>query len=309
MPEPSDEIIQPPEWFTANVSAPCRSSVVEVDACAVHYLSWGDPARPGLVFVHGGAASAEWFRFLAPFFTDTHHVAALDLSGMGESGRRERYGASVFVGDVEAVLTDAGMMAGPVPPTIVGHSMGGMVTGGLAQRIGAQLLGIIVCDVGRMAHRTGQVPQNWSMPPTENKYYPSRAAALARYRLAPAQPCRNRYIVDYLARRSVIEREQGWTFKFDARVFMFERDGDDDDERQPDLTYAGIACPSAMIYGEKSHLYSDAVVELMRADLGRRAPLVVIPDAHHHLFIDQPLAFTAAVQAITRMWLGEWASD
>jgi hypothetical protein len=36
--------------------------------------------------------------------------------------------------------------------------------------------------------------------------------------------------------------------------------------------------------------------------LGRNAPFVEIPQAHHHLLLDQPLAFIAAVRALLADW-------
>jgi pimeloyl-ACP methyl ester carboxylesterase len=36
--------------------------------------------------------------------------------------------------------------------------------------------------------------------------------------------------------------------------------------------------------------------------LNRSAPLVEIPEAYHHLLLDQPLAFVAAVRALLADW-------
>ena len=35
---------------------------------------------------------------------------------------------------------------------------------------------------------------------------------------------------------------------------------------------------------------------------GRNAPFVSIPDAHHHLILDQPLAFVAALRTLLADW-------
>jgi pimeloyl-ACP methyl ester carboxylesterase len=34
----------------------------------------------------------------------------------------------------------------------------------------------------------------------------------------------------------------------------------------------------------------------------RRAPVVEIPEAHHHLILDQPLAFVAALRTLLADW-------
>ena len=72
---------QPPPWFTEAVTTPYESHTVEVDGCPIHYLAWGDARKPGLVLVHGGAAHAHWWSFIAPHFVPEYRVAAIDLSG------------------------------------------------------------------------------------------------------------------------------------------------------------------------------------------------------------------------------------
>src|SRR5438874_549866 len=85
-----------PEWFTAAIAAPVEERWVKVEGCPIHYLRWGQPGKPGLLLVHGGFAHAHWWDFIAPAFADDYCVAALDLSGMGDSGRRPKYTAELF---------------------------------------------------------------------------------------------------------------------------------------------------------------------------------------------------------------------
>ena len=55
-----------PAWFArALASAPEHRDVV-VDGARVHYRAWGEPGRPGLVLVHGGAAHSGWWDHVAP---------------------------------------------------------------------------------------------------------------------------------------------------------------------------------------------------------------------------------------------------
>ncbi len=68
----------PPDWFTRALAMPYRVGGTEVEGCDIHYLEWGDRGRPGLVLVHGGAAHAHWWTFLAPLFTHRYHVVAPD---------------------------------------------------------------------------------------------------------------------------------------------------------------------------------------------------------------------------------------
>src|SRR5580693_6398016 len=81
-----------PDWFRWAISRPRQSQFVTVAGCPIHYLIWArEPAKPderGLLFVHGGGAHSHWWSYIAPYFTRDFRVAAIDLSGMGDSGRR-----------------------------------------------------------------------------------------------------------------------------------------------------------------------------------------------------------------------------
>ena len=79
-----------PDWFQWAISQPGRSQFVSVAGCPIHYLHWAHaPARlseHGLLFVHGGGAHSQWWSYIAPYFSRDFRVAAIDLSGMGDSG-------------------------------------------------------------------------------------------------------------------------------------------------------------------------------------------------------------------------------
>jgi pimeloyl-ACP methyl ester carboxylesterase len=79
----------PPQWFTEAVSTPFEVRTLTVTGCPINYLAWGSPDKPPLVLVHGGAAHAMWWSFLAPQLAQHYYVIAPDLSGHGDSGRRE----------------------------------------------------------------------------------------------------------------------------------------------------------------------------------------------------------------------------
>ncbi|CAK0887579.1 unnamed protein product [Prorocentrum cordatum] len=94
-----------PQWFRDNVSAPCESRFVTVEGCRIHYLAWraarGDEAtttarRAGLVFLHGNAAHAHWWSFLAPFFAQS--TTASPSPGRGTGGRAGATGTATTSG-------------------------------------------------------------------------------------------------------------------------------------------------------------------------------------------------------------------
>ena len=116
--------LHPPTWFTSATATAARTTEVDVEGCRIHALSWGDTAKPGLMLVHGGAAHAHWWDFIAPQLTHHYHVAAIDLSGHGDSGHRDAYAMEQWAREVLHVAGELGMDR----PITVGHSMGGFVT-------------------------------------------------------------------------------------------------------------------------------------------------------------------------------------
>jgi DNA mismatch repair protein MutL len=61
-------LIERPQWFANAIENKPTDCVVEVAGCPIHYLKWGPAGRAGIVFVHGGAAHAHWWSFIAPLF-------------------------------------------------------------------------------------------------------------------------------------------------------------------------------------------------------------------------------------------------
>ena len=282
-----------PGWFDAALAQRPEDRDVRVKGCDVHYLRWGDVERPGLVLVHGGAAHAQWWSFIAPQFTQQYHVLAPDLSGHGDSGRRPVYAVETWADEIMACVADAGMEE---PPIMVGHSMGGMVTIAAANLFGEKLAGAVVIDspVRRPDPESeeGERGRMFRNPKT----YASQQDAVAHFHLQPPQPCTNPFIVEHIARHSLKETDDGaWTWKFDPKVFQRHRQGIDD-------YLADTRCRIAVFKGQYSDLVTADVQDYMNELLGRNSPIVEIPEAHHHVPLDQPLALVAALRTLLADW-------
>ncbi len=256
-------------------------------------MRWGAGVKPGLVLVHGGAAHAEWWSFVAPLLARQYDVVALDLSGHGESGRRPEYPRRQWADEVMAVISDARFVG---PPVLVGHSLGGLVSIVAASVYGDRLAGAVIVDAPVRKpdpeSQEGEVGKSFRNP----KVYPTLAEAVARFRLIPAQPCDNAFILEHIARTSLRPVEGGFTWKFDPRVFIrvsLEKMSDH---------LANTRCRIALLRGEHSIVVPPETGEYMYGLLQRSSPLVEIPEAHHHLFLDQPLAFVSAVRALLADW-------
>jgi|HubBroStandDraft_5_1064220.scaffolds.fasta_scaffold80413_3 pimeloyl-ACP methyl ester carboxylesterase len=284
-----------PKWFRDAVANTPEDRFIMVDGARIHYRRWGDPARPGLLLVHGNAAHAHWWDFIAPMLARDYHVAALDLSGMGDSDwRTDFYSMERFAREEIAVCEDSGMFVPTEPPIIVGHSFGGFVTILTGALYGERLAGTVIVDSPvNPPERQGSPPERVIKP---HHIYPTLAAALARFRLMPPQAVENLYLVDWVARYSLKEVPGGFTWKFDPAIWRHFSIGD---------TAARLRetkCRIAVFRGEHSILLPPEIGEYMFNLLGRAAPVVEIPQAHHHIMLDQPLALVAALRALLADW-------
>lgn len=291
------EINHKPEWFKWAMGQEASSHIIDVDGCPIHYLLWkkrgpANESKGGILFVHGGAAHAHWWTFLAPFFVSSYKVAALDLSGMGDSGKREEYSAEIRASEIDAVIQDAKLGAAPF---IIGHSFGGLISTKYAQKFGEKIGGLIIVD------SPIRPPKNTNTrKPIQRRgkrYYIDFKSAVDRFRLLPDQECQNNFLVEHIADRSVKQTPKGWTWKFDEIAMHSRR------FKEPYHIYlANIKSRVALIYGENSSLLDKKTVKFMKKLMPNDSPIVAIPNAQHHLTLDQPMAFIAVVRLILRQW-------
>lgn len=282
-----------PQWFGDAVAEPYETRTVDVDGCPIRYLRWGDPAAPGLLLIHGGAAHAHWWTFIAPLLAREYHVAALDMSGHGDSGHRDEYPREVWARECLEVTADAGFVGAPI---VVGHSLGGMVAIVAAATYGDRLAGTVVLDTPVRRPDPESVEGARGKAFRNPKTYPTLEEALDHFHLIPPQPCENRYIVDWVARHSLKQTDAGWTWKFDPAVFQRT-------SPKPMSDYlADARCRVAILRAEFSDLVTPEIGEYMYELLDRNAPVIEVPQCHHHLLLDQPLALVAALRALLADW-------
>jgi pimeloyl-ACP methyl ester carboxylesterase len=291
-----------PFWYDRALAVPSTPGDVEVDGVRIHYEAWGEVGSPGIALVHGSNAHLEWWRFVAPFLADQFRVVALDSSGNGDSGWRERYSGVQLADEVWAVCAAAGL--GP-RPFVVGHSFGGFVVLETAHRYGEDLGGVVFMDF-TVAPRSQYV--EWGMratregvkPNRKTRVYEDRTAALARFRYLPEQPIKHPCVRDYIAEKSLRAVEGGWTWKFDPALFDYLEMGVDQADK-----FATLACRSAVVLGEDSADEGAFYADHMAAITAGRLPILRIPGTHHHLMFDEPVAVAMATKALLLDWYRE----
>ena len=295
-----------PHWYELCLAQPSQCGTVEVSGANIVYETWGEVGQPGVIFIHGSNAHLEWWRFTAPLLADQFRVAALDLSGNGDSDWRTTYSAEGFAEEVWRVCEAAQLGPDPVG---VGHSFGGFVALETGHRYGDQLGGVVFMDFttappeqyvewGLRAEREGVQAGR------KLRVYPDKETALGRFRLIPEQPGVLPELLTYMAEAGLKPVEGGWTWKFDPALFDHMEMGVDQRDK-----FAAFTCRSALMLGEKSEDEGAFYAEHMREITANALPIITIPGTYHHLMFDEPLAVAMSLKWLLLDWLRQDRED
>lgn len=285
-----------PPWFFEAVETPYQARTVEVAECDVAYQLWDgqDHDRRPLLFIHGMNAHAHWWDFIAPQLLDRYRCAAINLTGMGDSDYRYEYDGDTYADEIRAVCDDAGFGDDTV---LVAHSFGGHMAVKAVNRFPDRFGGLVLVDSG-IRHPDDPEPER---PPMggRSKVFPDKETGIGRFRLQPPQPCDNEYILQYIARHSLMPVEGGgWAWKFDEDLPESLTNVSRDPEE-----YRRLELPVGLIYGAESALFSPRTLAYMRELIDPELPAVGLEGARHHVFLDQPQAFVEALRQMLReLW-------
>src|SRR4051812_6202848 len=165
-------------------AAPSTSRFIEANGVKLHYLDYGTAGCPPMVCVHGGAAHAHWFDFVAPGLTPDHHVFAPDLRGHGDSAWADpqTYSFETHADDLNAFLAKLDLKN----VVLIGHSMGGMISLLYAATYPGRVSKLIIVDSTMLMpmDRVLKMRKFSAQPP---RSYATRDELIARYRLEPSQ--------------------------------------------------------------------------------------------------------------------------
>jgi pimeloyl-ACP methyl ester carboxylesterase len=127
-------------------TTPYADHVLTANGLRLHYLEWGDPAKPAMILLHGIARHAHTFDHVAPSFARDHRVIALDMRGHGDSAWSPTgaYLVQDYVQDLEALISQLRLRR----LTLLGNSTGGRVAQVFAGLHPDLVERLIVEDVG-----------------------------------------------------------------------------------------------------------------------------------------------------------------
>lgn len=299
-----------PAWFVEAMAVPREEAFVEVDGSKIHYFRWGTRGKPPLLMTHGFLAHARCFAFIAPFLAGDHDIIAYDLAGMGESEMSADCDSDKRAENMVAVAEALELFSGPVKPRIIAHSFGSGVALTAMEMAGERFGGLIICDLMVMrperlaAHfEAGGGPPGSGRSDRPNKIYPDYESARDRFVLSPPQPVQQPFLFDYMAYHSLrrVEDEKGWTWKFDPMVFH-RNENDMAKWAQTPQRIVDLPHRLAIVYGEKSELFDADSADFLRELGGSHIPMIAIPEAEHHLMLDQPLALVTALRSVLAFW-------
>lgn len=279
-----------PGWFAKAMAVRPEIGSVSIEGARIEWAAWGERGRPGLLLLGGNGAHIGWWRPIAPMLARDFRVATLSWSGMGGSQWRDLYSVDLFMAEALAVAEVAGLFDAPCGPLVAAHSFGGFTALTLAVRHGPLLRGAMLIDT-RLLPRT-----TWgdaALPAQPFRIYETREEAIRNFRLRPPQPERNRFLLDALAAESVIAVEGGWTWRADPAM-----------QNKTPITedFANMVgqatCPLMFVRGELSETLTDEIWDGHRRNAPPGTPFVDIPDSHHHVMIDQPIATVAVMRTL-----------
>jgi pimeloyl-ACP methyl ester carboxylesterase len=266
--------------------ASARSRRLRASGLSLHLLEWGSAGRPALCFLHGGAAHAHWFDEVTGPFTDRFHVVALDQRGHGLSDwpATGQYATEDFAGDLLAVM-DALEWRDMV---VVGHSMGGHNAMSFAAWHPERVRRLVIVDARPsipddrlvLMHMRGQ---------RALRHHATIEEAVKAFRLLPRETVADPALLEHMAREGVVERGGGWVYRFDPTANA---------ARKPVDAWTlldRIQAPTLIARAALSPVLPPAHAERLRDSI-RGAVLVEIPGSYHHVTLDQPAAFAAALE-------------
>jgi pimeloyl-ACP methyl ester carboxylesterase len=91
----------------------------------LHYVDWGNGAKPPMLLIHGGRDHARNWDWVAQELRRDYHIIAPDLRGHGDSewARGSQYALIDYVLDMAQLLDQLQLF----PIIIIGHSLGGAI--------------------------------------------------------------------------------------------------------------------------------------------------------------------------------------
>lgn len=273
---------------------PARSLHVARGDRRLHLLEWDGASHeeaPVLLFVHGGCANAHWWCHSAAHLAGEFRVLSLDLGGHGDSDPLSdgNYSLEGHRDDLIDVVRQLELRR----VALIGHSFGGFVSLIAAPHLAGHLSALILVDSrGHIRPRAARYLAALCRFP--NPVYASRDEAMRSFQLLPRHTAASAEVLAHVAAHSIRRTaDDTWTLAFDRRALRAAQTRDLSAEMRH------VPAPVLLVRGSESTALSAPAQRRLAAEIpGART--VEIAGAHHHVMLDRPGAFAAAVAAFLR---------
>lgn len=262
---------------------------VKIDGLRLHVQDYGASGKPPMLCVHGGGANAHWYDFVAQGFNADYHVRAVDLRGHGDSewdnSNPPNYDYTRHAADIHELTEELDLH----DFVLIGHSMGGMVSSVYAATYPGRAKALIVVD-SNLVMSPERIASFQAVADRPAREYASQEEFIANYRVRPggstAPPEALRHIAQHSGRRF----DDGlWRHKVDRRVYA---------NRELVDSFAlwnRIRIPSLLMKAGRSiRMTPEAIAEVKSR--APQATMTVVPDADHHITLDNPAGFIRAAR-------------
>ncbi len=244
----------------------------------VHYLALGHGPKT-ILFVHGWACQADFWRDQVSAFADKARLLLVDLPGHGRSDKPQtEYSMDFFARAVVAVMQEAKADKA----TLVGHSMGAPVICRVYAQAPERVAALVAVD--GFLRRPAMKPEDVEefIGPYRTPRYRDQAREFigAMFPNPETAPLRDQVVNEVLQTPQHV--------MFGAMEGMFST-------MAPawDLPKAGVPIP-VLVLNTDNRMWSAAYQEYVRT-LSPQAEYRTIPGAGHFVMLEKPAAFNAAL--------------
>jgi pimeloyl-ACP methyl ester carboxylesterase len=249
-----------------------------------HFLRSGTPSGPLLVCLHGLGGSTETFAPLLPLLPRTHDIVLVDFQGFGQTSLTDPLkplSVGGHVADLHDLITSIqATKTSPAPVTLIGHSLGGIVSLHYAAAHPDTVGGLLLIAPGRSAGHIPAVKQRMLdlAAAVREKGIEFAADTAAKSNFYEDTPER---FADPAAREAVrtavaASDPEGYAKTCEAMV----------DESHKDPEYGNIKCPAVFVAGDKDMIAAAEKVKDVSALLGGPSTVVMARSGHQPVFED-----------------------
>ncbi|MGH7250163.1 MAG: alpha/beta fold hydrolase [Minisyncoccia bacterium] len=268
---------------------------LKVDNCKITYSFFASTTKANttLLFVHGHNENRNWWHHIAVRCEDIGNAVTLDLSGNGDSQHRNRYSIEQHAAEILAVAS-ACSSHGRV--FLVTHGLAYLVAVVAARIAGDKLSGLILVDpIGSFSPA-----QDDRMPfllrllkrvPCFSSYEAALQVFNSNQTIFNAEPA----LMAVISKYSFVNRGAKWYWKADP--LYTSKLGRISESLKSLLILTSLETNIGIIYGDQSTSFSKSQIRIARTVVAEPL-LVAVSDAGHHVFLDQPDHFIAALTNI-----------